>query len=416
MKNILLIGAEFKNKGAEAMALTAVVRFSQLYPNCSITIASVVHNEDLPYGIHTLTLPYGETFRFDFIRNRIRRSQIVRVFLFRLIPFPKIRSLILKGDLYLQRFAASDLIVDLSGFAMSDQQPLKRRLVFCFQIFTSWCLNKSHIIFTQALGPFEKLSSWFLAKLFLPRVDLLIARGQKTYKHLKKIGLSQKMNIPICADSAFLFTPAPYEIADKILNKHGALNKPLFGIIPNINIFRRTEPGDDGNLYIQFLVSVCDYVQSTLEATAIFICHEGYHEGQRDDEWLAYQVIRQTKNPHPIAVIPANHSAAELKAIIGRLEFVLASRFHSIVAAISVATPFLIVGWAHKYRELVADLNMEDSVFDVWNLSREDFFKTLQKAWSSREVIRKHLEEQYPKLRFSADRAFQIVCEKWPDI
>lgn len=416
MKNILLIGAGFKNKGAEAMALTAIMRFHQLYPGCKITMASY-HQEQLPYGIHSFSPPSedGEIYRFELIHNPQKRHHLLHVPLYWLLPFLPLRNRILKHEPYLQRFAQADLVVDLSGFALSDQQPFITRLSFCFEIFTSCCMGKPFVIFTQALGPFEKVSTRLLAKLFLPKVDLLIARGQKTYKYLKQLGITRRMEIPICADSAFLFPSAPSDIANRLLGNHAATDRPLFGILSNINIFHRTQPSNDHNSYIQILARLCDYVHAELGAEVVFICHERREQGQKDDEWLTHHVIKQTKNPHRIGVITADHPASELKAVIGRLDFIVASRFHSIVGAMSMATPFLVLSWAHKYDELVADVQMEDRVFDIQHLSVDSFFETLRKEWDRKDTIRARLTQHYLGLRSSADRAFQLVADKWPD-
>jgi hypothetical protein len=59
MMNILLIGANFKNKGAEAMALTAIRELSERFPSAHFTVASYAAREALPYGEHTLTIRMG---------------------------------------------------------------------------------------------------------------------------------------------------------------------------------------------------------------------------------------------------------------------------------------------------------------------------------------------------------------------
>ena len=270
---------------------------------------------------------------------------------------------------------------------MSDMRAFRRRLIFCSEIFAARCMGKPFIVFTQALGPFEKRSSRILATLFLPRVDLLIARGKSTFEHLKKIGITQRMDIPVCADSAFLLPSASSSVAHEILAQRTMPTRPLLGIIPNIQVFRRLHPTDTSNPYIQLLATVCDYGISKLGAEVVFICHERYAEVY-NDEWLARQIIGQTNYPDKINIVTAAHSTSELKVVIRELEFVVASRFHSIVSAISVATPFLVISWAHKYHELVADIGMEDRVFDAQKISAEAFIKTLDNTWHLRQTTR----------------------------
>jgi len=399
------------------MAVTAIRRFGQLYPGCRITMASYAKKESRRYGKHILesSSPGEEPIQFELIKNQKHVSHPVRIFLWRLLPFEKIRRFLTNGDPYLERFSQADLVVDLSGFAMSDDRSLVRRIVYCFEIFASRCFRKPFVVFTQALGPFKYISTRLGAKVFLRRVDLLIARGQMTYKFLEEIGIDRKTSIFVCSDMALLFESTPAEAAEgeKLLGDALTKGEALFGIVPNINIFHRTSPQDERNWYIQFLVRLCDYVKSMLGARVVFVCYERY-EYRRDDEWLMKQVIHQAKNSDTIIAIDANHTAGELRTVIGKLDFVAASRFHSLVAAISTATPFFALGWAHKYDELIEDVGIDDSLLGFSGVSVERLLETIGKAWNRREETRKRLEEEHDRLCVSAEKGFWLVAEKWP--
>ncbi len=421
MRNLLLIGANFTNKGAEAMVVTAITHFHKYYPHCRITVASYSHNEQIPYGehIHPPGLEDSEASPFEFIRNpRLHgkiRDHFFRMLAWRMLPSAfgwsaALRAAIFRPEPYLQRLAQSDLIVDLSGFAMSDQRSFRRRMVFCFELLTSrWMMGKPFIIFTQALGPFQHLSSRILAKLCLPQASLILARGRRTLEHLRDIGISPQDEIPVCADSAFLFSAATPERADSILADALAYHKPLFGIIPNIRVLGQMLPADGHNPYIRLLVCLCDYTQAELQSTPVLLSHSS-----AEDTWLIDEIIKQSQHPDHIAVISPDHTASEFKAVIRRFDFLVASRFHSVVAAISTGTPFLVVGWAHKYEELVADIGMEAYVFNAQNMDQHDFFAALQKAWEQRTQIRQQLERHAQALRISAENAFRLVAERWP--
>lgn len=424
MKNILLIGANFTNKGAEAMALTAIERLHQMYPQCRITVASYAEQESLPYGHHTVDTnsPLRRTLSFELIKNprlthlRADIVQLLRVLCVLILPHSTLKRCCVQGDSYLQRMYEADLLIDLSGFAMSDQRELIRRLVFCFEIFTGWCLRKPYVVFTQALGPFTKLSTRLLAQVFLPKAALIIARGEQTFAHLKAIGITRQRPIPICPDSAFLFPAASPNIADAILANAGPAPGPLFGIIPNINIFHRiANTGAEEHPYIRFLVRLHTYAETELGATVIFICHEQRGPKQRDDAWLIQQVLQHIASPCGPLIVSADHSASELKAVIGRLDFVVASRYHSIIAAISQAVPFLIVSWAHKYDELVTEINMPETLFNFQTIVDREFFFALHQAWKQRETTQHDLRNLHHRLYAAADKAFQLIQERWPD-
>ena len=70
-------------------------------------------------------------------------------------------------------------------------------------------------------------------------------------------------------------------------------------------------------------------------------------------------------------------SCIEFENFIQKFQFVIASRFHSIVLSYKMYVPAVILGWAIKYKELSAKLSQEDYCFDIRNC---DFTKLEHKV------------------------------------
>jgi colanic acid/amylovoran biosynthesis protein len=90
---------------------------------------------------------------------------------------------------------------------------------------------------------------------------------------------------------------------------------------------------------------------------------------------------------------------------------VVASRFHSVVAAISMATPFLALGWSHKYRELVEETGLNNAVLDGRGLGAETLIMAVERLWNERMTTREQLKRVTPKLKQSAAREFDLIEE-----
>jgi colanic acid/amylovoran biosynthesis protein len=58
-------------------------------------------------------------------------------------------------------------------------------------------------------------------------------------------------------------------------------------------------------------------------------------------------------------------SAIELENIIRQFNFVIASRYHSIIHSYKNGIPALVIGWATKYFELLENFNQLDYFFDI---------------------------------------------------
>jgi colanic acid/amylovoran biosynthesis protein len=408
MMNILLIGANFKNKGAEAMAITAIRELSERVPNANFTVASYAAREALPYGEHTLTIRDREcTFRL--IRNQKSLSTAGRVLGGALSPTKALRARVARGNTYLEAIASADIVIDISGFALTDKRPLHRRVVFVAEILTAKIFRKPFVVLTQAVGPFEQLMTRVLAKIGLPLADLVCARGESTVKYLEALGIQKKTKVIRCADSAYLFSCGGHDSSPPLIQRPPH-DQPIIGIVPNTNVFDRAKTIDGINSYTALLAATIDHAVEMLNARVVFICHEHY-EGRKDDQWLAHEAIRHSTHGPSVQVISGNHSAVDLKRAIGNADLLIASRFHSLVAANSLAVPSIALAWAHKYHELFAEAGIPELVFDGDDLVVSEFIPHLDHAWNRRDEIAQTLRERQESLRASARQAFDAVAE-----
>jgi polysaccharide pyruvyl transferase WcaK-like protein len=143
----------------------------------------------------------------------------------------------------------------------------------------------------------------------------------------------------------------------------------------------------------------------------VLVCHEEY-PGRQDDGWIADFVRRRFQ--HVLPVISGRHSAAELKAVIGELDLIVASRFHSVVAAISMQTAVVTLGWAHKYDELMWEAGLEGLVLDALNDAPDAILERVQRAWAGRQQLRRRMDGTPERLKGSARTAFDYVVEVVP--
>lgn len=398
---ILLLGGNFKNKGAEAMILTAVKQLGQRFLGAEFFVASYAKSDNLPYGRQSI----GDV-NFNFIKNPRSLAKPLRLALYKIFGSKKF----ICGDQYLRHFSEADLVIDISGFAMTDQRPLVRRIVYCFEIATAKIFRKQFVCFTQAMGPFNNSATKLLGQMFLPAVSLIVARGESTLRYLKQLGVDRRVEIVRCSDSAYLFEVREGVDTTDILNPALVGQGKLFGIVPNINIYSRTYPHDENNPYIVLLSELSSFVIDKLGAKVVFVCHEQYAD-KKDDEWLVTQVKKRIGDTDDLLFISAKESAERLKSVIGSLDFVVASRFHSVVAAISKKVPFLSLGWSHKYKELVDETGLSQCVLDGRELSAAQLIARVEQLWAEKEVIKQQLDVEAPKRKLSAAQAFDKVAQ-----
>jgi colanic acid/amylovoran biosynthesis protein len=81
------------------------------------------------------------------------------------------------------------------------------------------------------------------------------------------------------------------------------------------------------------------------------------HDRGGEDIKLAHSLLNKLDSPN--ASLFTADNPIELKRHISQSRFLIGSRFHSIVAALSSDIPAIALGWAHKYTELLTDYGQE---------------------------------------------------------
>ena len=66
-----------------------------------------------------------------------------------------------------------------------------------------------------------------------------------------------------------------------------------------------------------------------------------------------------------VHLLDQEFSCIEFDEIVKKFDFLIASRYHSIVHAYKNHIPCIVLGWAEKYQTLAANFQQEQYLFDV---------------------------------------------------
>ena len=82
--------------------------------------------------------------------------------------------------------------------------------------------------------------------------------------------------------------------------------------------------------------------------------------------------------------------SGEYSLMVRQFDFIIASRFHSIVHAYKEGVPAIIFGWATKYQELAGHFDQSKFVFDITD-KPNDKFEAIVYALDAICVLYNHL-------------------------
>jgi hypothetical protein len=327
---IELHGAGFNNRGGQLMLRTTAERLRARGP-VELCMESLP-GDTIGYGIRPLR-PSVRPFK---------QAKPVPLFFFgsrlagRVMP---------PGPGYARRRDPSALI-DISGYAFGDSWGPRRAGNFA----TRCAYYKKHghpvALLPQMLGPFEKPAVADAFRRVLRIADRVYARDQVSLDAV--LALDPPDGVVRLAPDLTIFLaehPAPAISADGL---------PYACIVPNMRVL---DSGKDKAawqpVYLNRLEAAARGMLARDLAVRIVV-----HDASGDDRQLAQQLHARV----PEATLFSDADPVVLKSYLGGAELVIGSRFHALVASLSMGVPAIALGWAHKYRMLLADFGLPELV------------------------------------------------------
>jgi polysaccharide pyruvyl transferase WcaK-like protein len=219
-------------------------------------------------------------------------------------------------------------------------------------------------------------------------------------------------HVRLTPDIAFEFQSAPSATGEKLIRSLGIGGKgiPLLGIAPNMRVFERMPGSGQENRYVQLMVEVVRWARS-VGASVLLIPHEiSFAKNPQDDRFLCRLIKDAIGDGGEVAVLDGLYSAADVKAVVGNLDMLVGSRFHSIVAALSCRVPPIVLGWSHKYLELMRSVGLEDLVLDYAQPETSVLIERIDMAWRGRRELQEQLQARVPAVEAEVDRVFDLVA------
>lgn len=229
-----------------------------------------------------------------------------------------------------------DVILDASGFAYGDQWgPAKAKSRLANHIQKWKKQGKKVVILPQALGPFtDKELAEHMATI-VEHADIVYARDDISFKYISELGNGVKQS-PDFTNLVKGRLPLDFKVSSKDVC-----------VIPNAKMIQMTSK-DTGDKYPKQMADMVAHCQSRGYSPYLLV-----HEGKKDLE-LAQKINTLLDASVPVYQYP---DAKDIKGIISTAQFVISSRFHGLVSALSQGVPAVATGWSHKYEMLMNDYN-----------------------------------------------------------
>jgi len=256
------------------------------------------------------------------------------------------------------------------------------------------------------MGPFKSGINRVFAKLILPRITTIYARGQKTYESLQRLNIS---NVELVTDYAFSMSITKPEatLAHELLKKRGYdKNKRNIGVFPSEVLRKKAE--QHGQNYEAIIAEFIDTI-SVKDTTVYLVPHSQKTSDKRhnNDLPVCRDIYQLVKNKKHCTYLKEPTSPQQLRYISGSMDINVVARFHAMVSSLAMSTPVLVTGWSHKYQEVLDIFELSDCAFDVRDLSTKNLIRQFDTSYAGRlttqELVKKNLNSVKENSREQAD-------------
>ncbi len=399
---VSLIGAALSaNKGAAAMVETVVSRLPETVGECEFTLLTTYPSQDLAHvrPEMSMTVVGLEPLRLALLEFPVA----VLAALARLIRLPLgwVRT---RGC---RTMLDSDVVVDVAGISFADGRGIPITVYNAIMTGVPLLLGVPTVKAAQALGSFASQPNRMLARLVLPRLAAICARGARTREHLDSLGLT---NVTDVADLAFS------------LDESATLPDSVHRLLPSGQEFIVVMPSAvvrglfeaSGANYISSMARLIADIRQETSLPVVVVPHSyrvGQGEGRMNDGPVCREVVSSCGDDGFVIGIDEDLTAGELRRIVSMSSVLVTSRFHAMISGLATCTPTVVVGWSHKYREVLDDFGLSDFGMDSAELREpRGIVQKVSYALAHSQEIREQIQKALPAVKEKSARNFSVIA------
>ena len=404
------------NKGDAALLSVLLSDIRRIYPQAKLTILTL----DSAPTRHTFEgVPVKKSFMYYSLNKFKSRPMTLLNSLFVMnttaiwayakrtfgisIPLPK------KLAEVCRIYENSDLILPVGGGYLRSQKKGIGSLLNVGQLLHPYLiasmLGKPTILYTQSVGPFaSKPEKWLVKRVLNTCVTAAIIREEVSMKLLKRIGVTIPLHRSV--DSGFAFKPTTkYDLRRKL---HIPPTQIIFGITA-----RQWLDETQQAKYEQALAETIDYVITKYKAKVVLIPQVTAEFHNDDDRIVHSRIASIVRHSDDVYALNNKLSHGEVKAAYNSLDFLIGTRFHSVIFALTSNVPAIAIEYEHKTGGIMHDLDLDEWVIKMHDVNPAWLKKSVGKLVRNSKAYKTHLKSILPAYIRETKQPIHIVKDTY---
>lgn len=361
MKKIFIFGYYgFKNAGDDAILDSIIRDFRKKDENISFSVL---------------------TYNSEYIKNR-----------FNVEPVSRSRY----SDI-IKHIKNSDLVISGGGSLLQDVTSSRSLYYYIAMILLAKFFGKRVMFYCNGYGPVTKPRNKSIMKWVVSKVDLITLRDEKSYEEI--ISMENNSNVYLTADAAFTMEKQEDSRIDDILKAEGISHE---GNLVGISV--RPWKNDKNTIDL-------------FRKVARFLIEKGYKVvfipmKFPDDKEISEEILKGLDNS--AYVIKNYYSPSEVSGILGKCNFIIGVRLHSLIFSAINEIPFIGVEYDPKIKAF-CQMVEQNNAGDIENLTFDQICNNileLEKEYDSRLAkIKKYKSILKGKVNASAQMGIDLLTK-----
>ena len=393
-KIVRITGAEFGNKGAEAMLLMVAE-----------TVRRNLSGVEIVARMRSMDFAQTADSARIVLEKEPPRAWVRRIIAW--IKTPKIHY----------KAAAT---IDVGGYQFGDTWGANYARNKARQT-KKWIRSGEPVFFLpQAWGPFSAAPVSKAVREILNIATLSFARDKTSLTQIQKLVGTNNQRVRFAHDIAWNFKGDDLIVGKQLIEETGFSlndNKLTVCLTPNTQVYSRTK-GSSGpqNEYIVLLREIAEHLCKTHNAQVILLGHQFLEDNsaRKDDRTLCNYIISSLDRSLPVVHLDKTLSAAKVKSVIGNCDLLLSSRYHALIAAMSQGVPSAAIGWSHKYDELMSEVGLNSNVISLTKI-KKDILRDVDLIVERTAQAKETLKSMVPQMKQSGQKALDDVISAIKD-
>lgn len=358
---ILIINQPLNNRGDESAHKALIRNLFEKLPNCKINVLFVGANSD------------------SVSQFKVNNGNVKYINLKRIKGFDRVLFVSLRYNLPFMWFLHPTIKTIINIYKENDYI-LCAPGGICMGGFQNWghllylklakYLNKPLIYYGRSFGPFpaETKNNRIFKRISLEMLNyfsFLSIRDAKTENLAKQLNITYNTTV----DTAFLDSPK-VQIPDKI--QELIATKKYMVFVPNLLIWHYQYKNKlSKETVISFYKEIISIIKANYPDLNIVFLPQTFNYGSCDDKYF-FEDIAKEVNDTRLIIVDDIYSSDIQQTIIANSEFLIGARYHSVVFAINNNVPFIALSYEHKISGLLHNLNKDDRLVDITQLTNGD--------------------------------------------